>query len=86
MRMRTGEGDATAEGQLLILGEDSLDLRTVAAVASREFRGETRMSDGAAELQLGLAEYHPVGAGPPTPPEVVRATMLIRANCWGGVR
>ncbi|MGC9665111.1 HAL/PAL/TAL family ammonia-lyase [Planosporangium sp. 12N6] len=41
-------------------------------------------------LQRNLVRYHLVGSGPPAPPEVVRATMLIRANClargWSGVR
>ncbi|SER36344.1 hypothetical protein SAMN05216188_110256 [Lentzea xinjiangensis] len=48
-------GGATAGDQLLILGEDSLDPRTAAAVASREFRGELRMSDRAAERVDGGA-------------------------------
>ncbi|WP_233224087.1 histidine ammonia-lyase [Amycolatopsis sp. CA-128772] len=115
-------GDATTEDRPVILGEGALDPRTAARVAAREFRGEVRLSDEAAqrvnrsaelrrqlveagqplygvttgfgdsarrvvssdkavELQLGLAEYHRAGVGPLTPPEVVRAAMLIRANC-----
>lgn len=115
-------GDTTVGDRPLILGEGSLGPRTAARVATGEFRGGVRLSDGAAErvdrsaalraelveagqplygvttgfgdsarrvvssekaveLQLGLAEYHLAGVGPPTPPEVVRATMLIRANC-----
>ena len=35
----------------------------------------------AAELQHNLIRYHVNGTGPDTPPEVVRATLLIRANC-----
>jgi histidine ammonia-lyase/phenylalanine ammonia-lyase len=37
----------------------------------------------ATALQHNLIRYHLVGSGPPAPPEVVRATMLIRANCLG---
>ncbi|HSV64854.1 MAG TPA: aromatic amino acid ammonia-lyase [Mycobacteriales bacterium] len=35
----------------------------------------------ATALQANLVEYHLVGSGPLAAPEVVRATMLIRANC-----
>ncbi|MGH3679900.1 MAG: HAL/PAL/TAL family ammonia-lyase [Natronosporangium sp.] len=35
----------------------------------------------AAELQRNMIRYHLNGVGPTTPPEVVRATLLIRANC-----
>jgi histidine ammonia-lyase len=35
----------------------------------------------AAELQRSLVRYHLVGSGPMAADEVVRATMLIRANC-----
>jgi phenylalanine ammonia-lyase len=35
----------------------------------------------AAELQLNMIRYHLNGVGPQTPAEVVRATLLIRANC-----
>jgi histidine ammonia-lyase/phenylalanine ammonia-lyase len=34
-----------------------------------------------AELQHNLIRYHMNGTGPSTPPDVVRATLLIRANC-----
>lgn len=34
-----------------------------------------------AELQRNLIRYHLNGTGPDAPPEVVRATLLIRANC-----
>jgi histidine ammonia-lyase len=37
--------------------------------------------DRAAELQRDLITYHLNGTGPATPDEVVRATLLIRANC-----
>jgi histidine ammonia-lyase/phenylalanine ammonia-lyase len=44
----------------------------------------------AVELQRNLIRYHLVGSGPVAPPEVVRATMLVRANClaqgYSGVR
>lgn len=44
----------------------------------------------AAALQQNLIRYHLVGSGPAAPAEVVRATMLIRANClargYSGVR
>ncbi|MER5865149.1 aromatic amino acid ammonia-lyase [Kitasatospora sp. NPDC002040] len=44
----------------------------------------------AAELQHNLVRYHLVGSGPVAPDAVVRATMLIRANClargWSGAR
>ncbi|MFI7120724.1 histidine ammonia-lyase [Amycolatopsis sp. NPDC049868] len=33
------------------------------------------------ELQHNLIRYHMNGTGPSTPPDVVRATLLIRANC-----
>ncbi|MCP2170278.1 histidine ammonia-lyase (EC 4.3.1.3) [Goodfellowiella coeruleoviolacea] len=33
------------------------------------------------ELQHNLIRYHLNGTGPSAPPEVVRATLLIRANC-----
>ncbi len=43
-----------------------------------------------AELQRNLIRYHLNGAGDPAPAEVVRATVLIRANClargYSGVR
>jgi histidine ammonia-lyase/phenylalanine ammonia-lyase len=43
-----------------------------------------------ATLQRNLIQYHLVGSGPEAAPEVVRATMLIRANClargYSGVR
>lgn len=35
----------------------------------------------AADLQLNLIRYHLNGVGPVAEPEVVRATLLIRANC-----
>lgn len=35
----------------------------------------------AAELQRNLVRYHVNGTGPDSPTEVVRATLLIRANC-----
>lgn len=35
----------------------------------------------AGELQHNLIRYHVNGTGPDAPPEVVRATLLIRANC-----
>jgi len=35
----------------------------------------------AAALQRNLISYHLVGSGPQAPAEVVRATMLVRANC-----
>ena len=35
----------------------------------------------AAELQAALIRYHLVGSGPIAPDEVVRASMIIRANC-----
>jgi phenylalanine ammonia-lyase len=35
----------------------------------------------AAELQRNLVRYHINGTGPDAPAEVVRATLLIRANC-----
>src|SRR5438477_5461992 len=38
-------------------------------------------SHRATELQRNLVRYHLNGIGPTTPAEVVRATMLIRANC-----
>jgi phenylalanine ammonia-lyase len=38
-------------------------------------------TDRTTELQRNLVRYHLTGVGPTTPPEVVRATMLIRANC-----
>lgn len=34
----------------------------------------------AARMQQNMIRYHRNGTGPPAPPEVVRATMLIRAN------
>ncbi len=37
--------------------------------------------DKAARLQRNLVTYHLNGSGPPAAPDVVRATMLIRANC-----
>ncbi|WP_426361972.1 HAL/PAL/TAL family ammonia-lyase [Streptomyces sp. E-08] len=37
--------------------------------------------EGAAETQRNLIMYHLNGVGPYAPPEVVRATLLIRANC-----
>lgn len=44
----------------------------------------------AAELQRNLISYHLVGSGPAADPAIVRATMLIRANClargYSGVR
>jgi histidine ammonia-lyase len=44
----------------------------------------------AAELQRNLITYHLVGSGPTAEPAIVRATMLIRANClargYSGVR
>lgn len=44
----------------------------------------------AAALQQNLIQYHLVGSGQEAAPEVVRATMLIRANClargYSGVR
>ena len=44
----------------------------------------------AGELQRNLISYHLVGSGPSAPSEVVRTTMLIRANClargWSGIR
>ncbi|MFJ1703654.1 histidine ammonia-lyase [Kitasatospora sp. NPDC088346] len=44
----------------------------------------------AAELQHNLIRYHLVGSGPQAPAPVVRATLLIRANClargYSGVR
>jgi len=43
-----------------------------------------------AQLQHNLIQYHLVGSGQEAAPEVVRATMLIRANClargYSGVR
>lgn len=46
--------------------------------------------EGAAALQRNLIRYHLVGSGPIAPADVVRATMLIRANClargYSGVR
>ena len=43
-----------------------------------------------AALQQNLIQYHLVGSGPQAAPEVVRATMLIRANClargYSGIR
>jgi phenylalanine ammonia-lyase len=38
-------------------------------------------SDRAATLQRNLVRYHLNGTGPAAPDEVVRATLLIRANC-----
>lgn len=35
----------------------------------------------AAELQAALIRYHLVGSGPTAPDEVVRASIVIRANC-----
>ncbi|WIX91438.1 aromatic amino acid ammonia-lyase [Amycolatopsis sp. DG1A-15b] len=35
----------------------------------------------AAALQAGLIRYHLAGTGPAAPDDVVRATLLIRANC-----
>jgi histidine ammonia-lyase len=47
-------------------------------------------ADQAAELQRALIRYHLVGSGPDAPDDVVRATMIIRANClargYSGVR
>ena len=44
----------------------------------------------AASLQAALIRYHLVGSGPTAPDEVVRASMIIRANClargYSGVR
>ncbi|GAA3289918.1 HAL/PAL/TAL family ammonia-lyase [Streptomyces cinereospinus] len=37
--------------------------------------------DKAAALQRNMILYHLNGTGPPAPDEVVRATLLIRANC-----
>jgi histidine ammonia-lyase/phenylalanine ammonia-lyase len=37
----------------------------------------------ATALQRNLVRYHLVGSGPAAPSDVVRATMLIRANCLG---
>ncbi len=46
--------------------------------------------DKAAALQDNLIKYHLVGSGPVSADEVVRATMLVRANClargYSGVR
>ncbi|MEU1055481.1 aromatic amino acid ammonia-lyase [Streptomyces sp. NPDC005876] len=38
-------------------------------------------ADKAAALQRNMILYHLNGTGPPAPDEVVRATLLIRANC-----
>ena len=35
----------------------------------------------AAALQRNLVAYHLLGSGPLAPPDVVRATLLLRANC-----
>lgn len=35
----------------------------------------------AAELQHNMVEFHRNGTGPATPDDVVRATLLVRANC-----
>lgn len=35
----------------------------------------------AAELQRNMVEFHRNGTGPTTPDDVVRATLLVRANC-----
>jgi histidine ammonia-lyase/phenylalanine ammonia-lyase len=47
-------------------------------------------ADQAAALQRALIRYHLVGSGPTAPDDVVRATMIIRANClargYSGVR
>jgi histidine ammonia-lyase len=47
-------------------------------------------ADKAAALQGNLVRYHLVGSGPLAADEVVRATMLVRANClargYSGVR
>ena len=44
----------------------------------------------AAELQRNLIVYHLVGSGPVADPAIVRATMLVRANClargYSGIR
>ncbi len=44
----------------------------------------------AAQLQQNLIQYHLVGSGAEAAPDVIRATMLIRANClargYSGVR
>jgi Bacteriocin-protection, YdeI or OmpD-Associated/Aromatic amino acid lyase len=41
-------------------------------------------------LQRNLVQYHLNGSGPVAPPDVVRATMLVRTNClargYSGVR
>ena len=47
-------------------------------------------AERAAALQSSLVQYHLVGSGPQAPADVVRATMLVRANClargYSGVR
>ncbi|MFD8811082.1 histidine ammonia-lyase [Streptomyces sp. NPDC059627] len=47
-------------------------------------------AEKAVALQRNLVHYHLVGSGPEAPDDVVRATMLIRANClargYSGIR
>lgn len=38
-------------------------------------------ADKAVKLQRNMLRYHLVGSGPEAPAEIVRATLLIRANC-----
>ncbi|KOV87984.1 histidine ammonia-lyase [Nocardia sp. NRRL S-836] len=71
------DGSAALRSELVEAGQPLYGVTTGFGDSARRVVS----SDKAVELQLGLAEYHLAGVGPPAPPEVVRATMLIRANC-----
>ncbi|MDX1663730.1 MAG: histidine ammonia-lyase [Candidatus Promineifilaceae bacterium] len=54
------------------------------------FKDKIISPDQTAELQLNLVRSHAVGVGPPLPPAVVRAMLVVRANTlakgYSGVR
>ena len=60
------------------------------AETSYSVRGNVISPDKVVALQRNLVRYHLNGSGPDAAPDVVRATMLVRANClargYSGVR